>query len=47
VAVHALPNEEGRVETVFVQHRDAYATSALRAFLDMARPALTRIQAAE
>jgi DNA-binding transcriptional LysR family regulator len=47
VAVHALPNGEGRVDTVFIQHRDAYATSALRAFLDMTHPALTRMQAAE
>jgi LysR family transcriptional regulator, cell division regulator len=40
VAVHHLPQGEGRVETVFIQHRDAYATSALRAFLDVVRPAL-------
>jgi DNA-binding transcriptional LysR family regulator len=48
VAAHRLPHGEGRVETVFIQHRDAYATSALRAFLDMARPALSDdLQAAE
>jgi DNA-binding transcriptional LysR family regulator len=47
VAMHALPNSEGRVETVFIRHRDAYATSALRAFLEMARPALAGIRAAE
>ncbi len=46
VATHNLPNREGRVSTVFIQHRDAYATSALRAFLDMARPALANIRAA-
>jgi LysR family transcriptional regulator, cell division regulator len=47
VATHDLPNGEGRVETVFIHHGDAYATSALRAFLDMARPALARIRAAK
>jgi LysR family transcriptional regulator, cell division regulator len=47
VATHNLPNREGRVATVFIQHRDAYATSALRAFLDMARPALANIRAAK
>jgi LysR family transcriptional regulator, cell division regulator len=44
--VHPLPNDEGQVETVFIRHRDAFASSALRAFMDMARPALT-IAAAE
>jgi LysR family transcriptional regulator, cell division regulator len=47
VAAHHLPDAEGRVETVFIQHRDAYATGALRAFLDMARPALASLEAAE
>jgi LysR family transcriptional regulator, cell division regulator len=48
VAAHRLPDGEGLVETIFIQHRDAYATSALRAFLDMARPALVSgLQAAE
>jgi DNA-binding transcriptional LysR family regulator len=47
VAVHPLPDRAGQVETVFIRHRDAYATSALRAFLDMARPALARLEAAE
>jgi DNA-binding transcriptional LysR family regulator len=47
VAVHHLPDGAGLVETVFIRHRDAYATSALRAFLDMARPALARLEAAE
>jgi LysR family transcriptional regulator, cell division regulator len=31
---------------VFIRHRDAYVSSALSAFLDIARPALAR-QAAE
>lgn len=47
VAVHALPREEGHVETVFIQHRDGFTTSALRAFIELARPVLTRIAAAE
>jgi LysR family transcriptional regulator, cell division regulator len=44
--VHPLPNDEGQVETVFIRHREAFTSSALRAFVDMARPALT-IAAAE
>jgi LysR family transcriptional regulator, cell division regulator len=47
VAIHALPHGEGRVETVFVRRRDGLTTSALRAFLDLARPALARALAAE
>jgi DNA-binding transcriptional LysR family regulator len=39
VSVHTLPKKERHVETVFIQHRDAYATSALRAFLDRIRAA--------
>jgi LysR family transcriptional regulator, cell division regulator len=47
VATHGLPDGEGRVETVFIRHRDAFATSALRAFVDMVRPAVAGLQAAE
>jgi LysR family transcriptional regulator, cell division regulator len=39
--VHPLPNDEGQVDTVFIRHREAHASSALRAFMDMVRPALT------
>jgi LysR family transcriptional regulator, cell division regulator len=39
VGVHSLPNAEKWVDTVFVRHREAYASSALRAFLDSAKPA--------
>jgi DNA-binding transcriptional LysR family regulator len=46
VRVHRLPGGEGSVETVFIRHRDAYVSSALSAFLDIARPAMAR-QAAE
>lgn len=42
VRVHHLPRGEGEVETVFIRHRDAYASSALRAFLDCARPMMRR-----
>lgn len=47
VAIHPLPRGEGIIETVFIRHRDAYASSALRAFLDLARPAMANIMAAE
>jgi DNA-binding transcriptional LysR family regulator len=38
LAVHHLPPAESLVETVFVRRRDAYVSSALRAFVDTARP---------
>jgi LysR family transcriptional regulator, cell division regulator len=47
VALHALPDGGCRVETVFIRHREAYASSALHAFLQMARPSLATIRAAE
>jgi DNA-binding transcriptional LysR family regulator len=47
VHVHPLPNDEGQVETVFIRHRDAFASSALHAFLDLARPTLATAAAAE
>ncbi len=47
VAIHALPQGEGRVETVFIQRQDGFRTSALRAFLQSARPAFALLQAAE
>jgi DNA-binding transcriptional LysR family regulator len=47
VGVHALPDDEKWVETVFVRHREAFVSSALRAFLDLARPAVGRVAAAE
>jgi DNA-binding transcriptional LysR family regulator len=39
VAVHELPPEDARVDTVFVRRRDGFVPSALAAFLDCARPA--------
>jgi LysR family transcriptional regulator, cell division regulator len=47
VGTHTLPNAEKWVDTVFIRHREAYASSALRAFLDLARPATARAAAAE
>lgn len=47
VAVHRLPGSEGRAETVFIRHRDGFLPSALKAFLELARPALARPAAAE
>ena len=47
VRIHPLPNGEGWVDTVFIRHREAYASSALRAFLDLARPTLANMAAAE
>lgn len=40
IAVHTLPPREAEVETVFIQHRDAYASSALAAFVDMVQQPL-------
>lgn len=47
IGVHPLPPEEAWVDTVFVQRRDAYASSALAAFLGLVRPAQARTLAAE
>ncbi|SAL33855.1 LysR family transcriptional regulator [Caballeronia sordidicola] len=38
VALHALAPEDALVETVFVRRRDVYASTALNAFLAIARP---------
>lgn len=45
VAIHTLPPEEARVETLFVQRRDAHQSSALRAFLDLATTSQPRLEA--
>lgn len=47
VAVHRLPDSEGRAETVFIRRRDGFLPSALAVFLELARPALARPAAAE
>jgi DNA-binding transcriptional LysR family regulator len=46
VSVHALPPEDAVVQTAFVRRHDTYVSSALAAFLDVARPAWTQEQAA-
>jgi LysR family transcriptional regulator, cell division regulator len=37
VAIHTLPAERAQVETVFVRRHDAYVSSAMQAFIDIAR----------
>ncbi len=46
VAVHVLPPAEARVETIFIRRRDASLSSALASFLEHARPAIVRAEAA-
>jgi len=46
LALHALPARDRHVETVFVQRTDAFACSAMAAFLAMAAPAPLRTAAA-
>jgi len=47
VAVHPLPPAEARVETLFIRRKDAYVSSALAAFLDLARALSATAEAAE
>lgn len=47
VAVHELPPDLARADTVFVRRAGTYVSSALAAFLSMARPAPDRALAAE
>jgi DNA-binding transcriptional LysR family regulator len=47
VAVHEMPPDEARVDTVFIRRRDAYMSSALEAFLKAARLEPTLAEAAE
>jgi hypothetical protein len=42
-----LPDGEGQVETVFIRHREAFVSSALRAFLAFDRPMPASVAAAE
>jgi DNA-binding transcriptional LysR family regulator len=37
VAIHRLPPGQGRVETLFIRRNDGYLSSAMAAFLDIAR----------
>jgi LysR family transcriptional regulator, cell division regulator len=47
VAIHALPDAAAHVETVFIRRRGEFRSSTLDAFLAVARPALTILDAAE
>ena len=47
VRIHPLADSEMWVDTVFIRHREAYASSALGAFLGIARPVLAGAVAAE
>jgi DNA-binding transcriptional LysR family regulator len=47
VVVHELPPKEARVVTMFVRRTDVYATSALDAFLAVARPAPLKLAAGD
>jgi hypothetical protein len=46
VSVHSLPPAEARVETVFIRRRDAFVSSALKAFLETAKGLLEAAEAA-
>lgn len=41
VALHALPKAKARVETVLVRRRDAFISTALARFIEIAQEALT------
>jgi DNA-binding transcriptional LysR family regulator len=47
VAIHPLPDAAAHVETIFIRRSDEFRSSALNAFLAMARPALATLAAAE
>ncbi|ARP90409.1 LysR family transcriptional regulator [Bordetella genomosp. 9] len=45
IVLHRLPKEQARAETLFIRRNDAYVSSAMKAFLAMARkPARTTIE---
>jgi len=47
VAVHPLPNDYGRVDTLFIRRRDSFQSSALKALLALASPQFARRQTAK
>ncbi len=47
IALHELSPGEAGVETLFIRRRDAFVSSALAAFLDLARPATSGADAAD
>jgi LysR family transcriptional regulator, cell division regulator len=46
-SAHQLPRTEAFAETVFIRKRSTYCSSALRAFLELARPKVAQLHAAE
>jgi hypothetical protein len=40
VTIHAISPEKGQVETLFIRRHDAYVSSAMQAFVDVARSQL-------
>jgi DNA-binding transcriptional LysR family regulator len=46
VSIHAIAPEKAQVETLFVRRHDAYVSSAMSAFVDVARSQLESIMAA-
>ena len=38
IAMHQLPRDQGRVDTVFVRRSDAFASAAMEAFVAYVRP---------
>jgi DNA-binding transcriptional LysR family regulator len=47
VAIHELPPSDAQAETLFIRRHDGFVSRALRSFLDHARPAPARSEAAE
>jgi DNA-binding transcriptional LysR family regulator len=47
VSVHELPPGKAQVDTVFIRRNDAYVSSALAAFIEIARPRMSPTVAAE
>ncbi|MCC6466981.1 MAG: LysR family transcriptional regulator [Alphaproteobacteria bacterium] len=47
MAIHALPGPESKAETQFIRRRDALASSALTAFLDLTRRSRWQVEAAD
>ena len=46
VAIHPLAPEKAHVETLFIRRHDAYVSSAMQAFVDVARSRLGPVMAA-
>ena len=44
VALHALPTDDARIETVLVRRRDGFVSRALQQFMELARERLTAAQ---